>query len=73
MNNWIISKRLYLIGAAVGAIAGFLYWKQAGCLTGACSIASNPINGRISFAFFGAVQFEAFKKQPKTTETKAIK
>lgn len=66
MKNWIIKNRLYFIGAALGAIAGLLYWKYVGCLTGTCSITSDPINSTIYFALFGSVLLGAFKKQPKT-------
>lgn len=69
MINWIVRNKLYVIGAVVGALAGFLYWKYIGCLTGTCSITSNPINSTIYFALVGSVLFGAFTKQPKTTET----
>jgi hypothetical protein len=69
MKNWTINNRLYFIGAALGAIAGFLYWKYVGCLTGTCSITSNPVNSTLYFALLGSVLFGAFKKQPKTTAT----
>ena len=58
-----------IIGAALGAVAGFFYWKYVGCLTDTCSITSNPINTTIYFAIFGAVLFGAIKKQTKPTET----
>ena len=69
MKKWIISNKLYLVGALTGASAGFLYWKYIGCLTGICSITSNPINSAIYFALFGALLFGTFKKQSKTAET----
>ena len=69
MKNWIIKNKLLFIGAALGAIAGFLYWKYVGCLTGTCAITSNPIRSTIYFAFFGAVLFGSFIKQSKPTET----
>lgn len=70
MKNWIISNKLYFIGTFIGALAGFLYWKYVGCLTGTCSITSNPVNSSLYFALFGAVLFGSFKKQSKTPETK---
>lgn len=69
MKNWISNNKLYFFGTFIGALAGFLYWKYVGCLTGKCAITSNPINSTIYFALFGAVLFGAFKKQSKTTET----
>ena len=38
MRNWIIKNKLYFIGASIGALGGFLYWKYVGCLTGTCAI-----------------------------------
>lgn len=32
--------RFQLIGIVIGAIGGFLYWKNVGCVTGNCAIAS---------------------------------
>ena len=68
MKKWILSNKLYIIGAIVGAIGGFLYYKFVGCITGTCAITSNPFRSTAYFAFFGAVLFGMFKtkehKQP---------
>lgn len=69
MKNWIVNNKLYFIGAFTGALAGFLYWKYVGCITGTCSITANPINSTLYFALFGAVLFGTFKKSSKPTET----
>ena len=69
MKNWIIKNKLYFIGTFIGALAGFLYWKYVGCLTGKCSITSSPINSTIYFALLGAVLFRAFKKESKESKT----
>ncbi len=65
MKNWILKNKMYGIGAALGAIAGFLYWKYVGCLTGTCAITSNPIRSTIYFAILGALLFSLFKKEEK--------
>ena len=65
MKNWLIKNKLYGIGAIVGAIAGFLYWKYIGCLTGTCAITSNPARSTIYFAVLGAFVFSLFKKEEK--------
>lgn len=65
MKNWILRNKLYWAGAVVGAIAGFLYWKYVGCLTGTCSITSDPTNSTLYFALMGALLFGLFKKEPK--------
>lgn len=67
MEKWAIKNRLYFIGAALGAIAGFLYWKYVGCLTGTCAITSNPIISTLYFAATGALVSSVFKKNRKTT------
>ena len=30
MKKWFSSKKLYLIGGVLGAIAGYLYWQGVG-------------------------------------------
>lgn len=65
MKNWILSNKLYFIGAFLGAFGGYLYYRYVGCVTGTCSITSNPFRSTIYFAFFGAVLFGAFKSVNK--------
>ena len=65
MRKWIFDYKLYVIGALAGAVAGFLYWKYVGCITGTCAITSKPLNSTIYFAFFGSVLFGFFKKEKK--------
>lgn len=36
-NNWT-----YLLGALLGAVGGYLYWRYIGCSTGTCPITSSP-------------------------------
>ena len=67
MKNWIARNKLYGIGAGVGALVGFLYWKYIGCLTGTCAITSNPIRSTLYFALMGALVFGMFKKDQKKT------
>ena len=66
MKNWIIKNKLYFIGALIGAITGFLYWKYVGCLTGTCAITSNPIRSTVYGALLGALFFSLFKKSSTT-------
>lgn len=63
MIHWISKNGLYFIGAFTGALAGFLYWKYVGCVTGTCAITSNPFRSTIYFAFMGALFFGLFKKR----------
>jgi hypothetical protein len=42
MNKQTLKKYLpEVIGAVIGAIGGFLYWKYVGCVSGTCTIKSN--------------------------------
>jgi hypothetical protein len=68
MKKWIVQNKLYLIGAIVGALSGFLYWKYVGCLTGTCAITSNPLRSTLYFALMGGLVFGMFKKQNKKEE-----
>ena len=65
LKHWILENKLYFLGAAAGAISGFLYWKYIGCLSGSCSITSSPVNSTLYFAFMGALVFGIFKRAPK--------
>jgi hypothetical protein len=65
MKNWILRNKLYGFGAVIGGIAGYVYWKYVGCLTGTCAITSNPIRSTIYFAMLGAFFFGLFKKEHK--------
>jgi hypothetical protein len=65
MKKWILQNKLYLIGAILGAVAGYLYWQYVGCLTGTCAITSDPTNSTLYFAGMGALFLGLFKKGPK--------
>ena len=56
---------LYIIGAAVGGLSGFLYWKYIGCMSGTCKITSSPLNSTAYFALMGVLLFGSFKKEEK--------
>lgn len=61
----ILTHKLILpaIGAIVGAIGGYLYWKWVGCSSGTCAITSKPLNSSIYFAIMGALLFSLFQKK----------
>ena len=65
MKNWMQKNKLYLIGALVGAIAGFIYWKYIGCVKGTCAITSNPIRSTIYGAVMGTLLLSLFNKSSK--------
>ncbi|TNE73063.1 hypothetical protein EP331_05480 [bacterium] len=64
-----------LIGVVLGAIAGFFYWQQIGCISGTCPITSNPYNSTIYGSLMGGLAFNIFQtkqlaKQQANNETK---
>ena len=65
MKKWLLTNKLYFIGAAIGAFGGLLYWKYVGCLTGTCAITSNPFSSTLYFAAMGALIIGSFKKEKK--------
>lgn len=54
-----------LIGVAIGATAGYLYWKFVGCNTGSCAITSDPVNSTLYGAVMGGFLLSTFKKDKK--------
>jgi len=62
----MLDYKFYIIGAVAGGIAGFLYWKYVGCVTGTCAITSKPLNSVLYFALFGALLLSFFKKEKQT-------
>lgn len=62
MKKWMYQNKGYVIGAVLGGLAGFLYWKYVGCLTSTCAISSKPLNSTLYFALLGAVLLGSFRK-----------
>ncbi len=62
-NNW-----LAITGIVVGAIGGYFYWQQIGCVTGTCAITSKPLNSTLYGALMGYLIFSIFKKEKKKSE-----
>ena len=60
---WMQKNKLSLIGIAVGAIGGFMYWNYIGCASGTCMITSKPINSTLYGALMGFLLFGIFKKE----------
>ncbi|MCO5232709.1 MAG: DUF6132 family protein [Chitinophagales bacterium] len=58
---------LYLIGAVVGAVAGFAYWYFIGCTSGTCMITSKPVNSTLYGAMMGSLFFSIFQKEKSST------
>ena len=50
-----------IIGLAVGALGGYIYYAQVGCVSGTCAITSNPWMSTAWGAAFGYLVFDMFK------------
>jgi rhodanese-related sulfurtransferase len=62
------TNRAYIIGAFLGGIGGYLYWRYVGCSTGTCPITSSPVMSTLWGALFGALLFSLIL--PKKTQSK---
>ena len=62
MKTFFREQYLLIIGALVGALGGYLYWKNIGCASGTCMITSKPFNSMIYFGLLGGLVFSMFKK-----------
>lgn len=63
MKKFIQKYKLGIAGMVLGAIAGYLYWKYIGCLTGTCAITSNPVRSTAYFGIMGGLIFSLIPKQ----------
>lgn len=59
--------KLTLLGVALGAVAGYLYYYFWGCASGTCAITSSPINSTLYGSLMGGLFLNMF--QPNTTKT----
>lgn len=72
MKKWAGQNKLYLVGAAAGAVVGYLYNSLVGCETGTCRITSSPLNSTVYFALVGALFLGLFLKQKPARPDKEI-
>ncbi len=54
-----------LTGIILGAIAGYLYYKYVGCITGTCVITSKPLNATLYGALIGGLLTNSLIKKEK--------
>ena len=65
MKNWALRNRWVLVGALLGAVAGFIYWQQIGCNSGTCMITSTWHNSTAYGAVIGGLFFSLFQNEKK--------
>lgn len=56
---------LSVVGLIVGAIGGYIYYAQIGCVDGTCAITSNPWKSTLYGALLGYLLFDMFNRKPK--------
>ncbi|MNG39703.1 hypothetical protein D3C84_1279230 [compost metagenome] len=61
--SFIVKHKLTLIGVALGAVGGYLYYYYIGCVSGSCAITSNPINSTLYGSMMGGLLLNTFKKE----------
>lgn len=66
--NFIVKHKLTIIGIALGAIGGYLYYYYIGCTSGTCPITSRPLNSTLYGAMMGGLLLNTFKKEKKDNE-----
>jgi hypothetical protein len=67
--NFLRKNILTIIGVAVGAVAGYLYYYYVGCASGTCAITSKPLNSTLYGAMMGGLFFNMFQKEKITNNT----
>ena len=62
----IINKyKLIIIGIIVGAVGGYAYWHEIGCMSGTCNITSSPVNSTLYGSLMGGLFANIFQKEEK--------
>lgn len=69
MKKWFSKNKLYVIGALLGAVAGFLYWNFVGCTSGTCMITSKPLNSTLYGGTMGALLLGMFQKDKSSVSS----
>lgn len=54
-----------VLGALLGAIAGYIYYAEIGCISGTCAITSKLLNSTPYGSFMGGLLFNIFIKNPE--------
>jgi TPP-dependent indolepyruvate ferredoxin oxidoreductase alpha subunit len=65
MKKWLLKNKINLIGALIGGVAGFVYYKQVGCNSGGCMISGNPYVSTVYFGVLGSLIVSIIKPSSK--------
>ncbi len=60
MKNFFLQHWLKIAGLATGILGGYLYYYYVGCVSGTCSISSNPYKMMFFGAIMGYLLFDMF-------------
>jgi phage shock protein E len=59
-----------IVGFVLGAIGGYVYYAEVGCITGSCVITSNPYISTAYGALLGALLVASFKPSKRNKDNK---
>lgn len=65
LRYFLNTYKLVIIGVAIGAIGGYLYYHFIGCNSGTCAVTSKPLNSTLYGGLMGGLFFSLFKKGNK--------
>ncbi len=60
--KFVSRYKLHIIGLILGAIGGWIYWYEWGCIE-SCPIKSNPLHSSLYGALMGILFFGMFEKK----------
>jgi phage shock protein E len=66
--KFILTHKLIILGAVIGAVAGFAYYSTIGCISGSCAITSQPVNSTLYGALMGGLALSLFQKERKNQD-----
>jgi hypothetical protein len=66
MNALFSKYKIPFLGALIGGLAGWLYFRFVGCADGSCAISSNPIRSSLFGALLGLIGLSGDSKPAKT-------
>jgi hypothetical protein len=61
--SFLLKHKLTLMGLAMGALGGYVYYYFVGCAAGTCAITSNPLNSTLYGAILGGLTLHSFEKE----------